>query len=72
MGVRNSTTAGRSRTVATFNGPMPTGVAVSKTNRVFVNFPRWGDPVEFTVAATIAEYGRESSSPISPKNSLGP
>ena len=29
---------------------MPTGVAVSKQNRMFVNFPRWGDPVEFTVA----------------------
>ena len=35
---------------AAFHGPMPTGVAVSKSNRVFVNFPRWGDPVEFTVA----------------------
>jgi sugar lactone lactonase YvrE len=35
---------------ATFTGPMPTGVTVSKTGRVFVNFPRWGDPVEFTVA----------------------
>jgi sugar lactone lactonase YvrE len=34
---------------AAFWGPMPTGVAVSKTGRVFVNFPRWGDPVEFTV-----------------------
>ena len=35
---------------AAVKGPMPTGVAVSKTNRVFTNFPRWGDPVEFTVA----------------------
>jgi sugar lactone lactonase YvrE len=32
------------------DGPMPTGVAVSKDGRIFVNFPRWGDPVEFTVA----------------------
>lgn len=36
--------------VAGFYGPMPTGVAVSKAGRIFVNFPRWGDPVEFTVA----------------------
>ena len=36
--------------VATFDEPMPTGVTVSKTGRVFVNYPRWGDAVEFTVA----------------------
>lgn len=37
-------------TVATFAGPMPTGVTVSRESRIFVNFPRWGDAVEFTVA----------------------
>jgi sugar lactone lactonase YvrE len=36
--------------VARFNGPMPTGVTVSQEGRIFVNFPRWGDPVPFTVA----------------------
>jgi sugar lactone lactonase YvrE len=36
--------------VAGVTGPMPTGIAVSKAGRIFVNFPRWGDPVEFTVA----------------------
>jgi acetyl esterase len=36
--------------VARFPGPaMPTGVAVSRSGRVFVCFPRWGDPVEDTV-----------------------
>jgi hypothetical protein len=30
------------------DGPMPSGVAVSETERIFVNFPRWFDPVEFT------------------------
>ena len=30
-------------------GPMPTGVAVSAKGRIFVNFPRWGDDVVFTV-----------------------
>jgi sugar lactone lactonase YvrE len=30
-------------------GPMPTGVSVSATGRVFVNFPKWGDDVPATV-----------------------
>jgi sugar lactone lactonase YvrE len=41
---------GQLEVVATFDGPMPTGVTVSRSGRIFVNFPRWGDPVEFTVA----------------------
>src|SRR3954471_22013244 len=36
--------------IAQFNGSMPTGVTVSQEGRIFVNFPRWGDPVPFTVA----------------------
>jgi sugar lactone lactonase YvrE len=36
--------------VATFDGAMPTGVTVSQKGRVFVNFPKWGDKVDFTVA----------------------
>ena len=36
--------------VATFNGPLPTGVTVANDGRIFVNFPKWGDPVEYTVA----------------------
>ncbi|MDQ2686760.1 MAG: major royal jelly family protein, partial [Armatimonadota bacterium] len=36
--------------VASFYGPMPTGVSVSHKGRVFVNFPRWGDKVPYTVA----------------------
>ena len=36
--------------VAYFNGPMLTGVTVSQEGRIFVNFPKWGDDVEFTVA----------------------
>ncbi|MCR0985526.1 major royal jelly family protein [Roseomonas populi] len=31
------------------NGPMPTGVTVSARGRIFVNFPKWGDEVPFTV-----------------------
>ena len=37
-------------TVAQFDGAMPTGVTVSHQGRIFVNFPKWGDEVEFTVA----------------------
>jgi hypothetical protein len=42
--------AGKIELVATFDGPMLTGVTVSPKGRIFVNFPRWGDSVEFTVA----------------------
>ncbi|WP_428938227.1 L-dopachrome tautomerase-related protein [Fontivita pretiosa] len=43
-------TIGRIEPAVLFYGPMPTGVAVSRSGRIFVNFPRWGDPVAFTVA----------------------
>ena len=36
--------------VAGITGPMPTGIAVSKEGRIFVNFPRWGDRVNYSVA----------------------
>ncbi|MCW3841944.1 major royal jelly family protein [Micromonospora yasonensis] len=35
--------------VHTFTGAMPTGVSVSHTGRIFVNFPKWGDQVPATV-----------------------
>jgi sugar lactone lactonase YvrE len=41
---------GKLEVVATFNGPMPTGVTVANNGRIFVNFPKWGDSVEYTVA----------------------
>ncbi|HYZ17481.1 MAG TPA: L-dopachrome tautomerase-related protein [Candidatus Acidoferrum sp.] len=40
---------GELETVATFDGPMPTGVTVSQRGRIFVNYPKWGDDVAFTV-----------------------
>lgn len=43
-------TIGTLETVAEFHGPMPTGVTVSHQGRIFVNFPKWGDDVQFTVA----------------------
>ena len=39
--------------VAQFDGAMPTGVTVSHQGRIFVNFPKWGDEVEFTVAEIV-------------------
>jgi sugar lactone lactonase YvrE len=36
--------------IAYFNGAMPTGITVSHQGRIFVNFPKWGDEVPFTVA----------------------
>lgn len=41
---------GKIEAVAFFNGPMPTGVTVSRSGRIFVNFPQWGDKVLYTVA----------------------
>ena len=36
-----------------FYGPMPTGVSVSEDGRIFVNFPKWGDDVKYTVAEIV-------------------
>ncbi|MGB9336732.1 MAG: L-dopachrome tautomerase-related protein [Candidatus Acidiferrales bacterium] len=41
---------GQLELVAKFDGPMPTGVTVANDGRIFVNFPRWGDNVDYTVA----------------------
>jgi sugar lactone lactonase YvrE len=51
---------GQLEVTATFDGAMPTGVTVSNDGRVFVNFPRWGDRVDYTVAevkqGTVSAY----------------
>lgn len=52
-GAPTDQTVGQLESVATFNGPMPTGVTVSRSGRIFVNFPRWGDDVPFTVAEVV-------------------
>lgn len=43
-------TVGKLEVVATFADAMPTGVSVADDGRIFLNFPRWGDRVEATVA----------------------
>jgi len=42
--------AGQPEVVATLHGDMPTGVTVSAKGRIFLTFPRWGDPVTANVA----------------------
>ena len=40
----NERVIGRLEVVATFNGPMPTGVSVANNGRIFVNFPVGATP----------------------------
>lgn len=67
-----SQTIGELELVTSFNGAMPTGVTVSQDERIFVNFPRWGDDVPYTVGEIIndevvpypnAEINLENSPP---------
>ncbi|HEV2472319.1 MAG TPA: L-dopachrome tautomerase-related protein, partial [Chthonomonadales bacterium] len=62
--------AGKKETVFKFYGPMPTGVAVSHSGRVFVCFPRWGDDVKSTV--TEIKNGRLISFPPEMNGRAGP
>lgn len=52
-----------------FNGAMPTGVAVSHKGRIFVSFPRWGDPLKTTVAELV--HGYETPFPNATMNKNG-
>ncbi|MDX1933748.1 MAG: L-dopachrome tautomerase-related protein [Capsulimonadales bacterium] len=38
------------RIVHSFQEAMPVGIAVSRTGRMFVSYPRWEDPLTFTLA----------------------
>ena len=46
----NEESLGELEPVFHFNDAMPTGVTVSHSGRIFVNFPKWGDNVSFTVS----------------------
>jgi hypothetical protein len=41
---------GALKPIAFFYGAMPTGVTISPKGRIFVNFPKWCDDVQFTMA----------------------
>ena len=45
--------AGELEVVHLFHDAMPTGVAVSREGRIFVNFPRWGDEPAQTVGEIV-------------------
>lgn len=62
-------TFGTLQTVHQFFGSMPTGVTVSQKGRIFVNYPRWGDPVPFTVGEIV--QGREVPFPSREINDFG-
>src|SRR5215207_6426869 len=51
--------AGKPELVATFDDPMPTGVTVSHKGRVFVNYPRWGDPMATGIDQRIQELNQQ-------------
>jgi hypothetical protein len=61
---------GELQLVARFDGAMLTGVTVSHQGRVFVNFPKWGDDVKFTVAEV--RDGRHSAYPDQATNDTAP
>ena len=72
LGAQNVSTTratGQLETVAQFFGAMPTGVTVSQKGRIFVNFPRWGDDVPFTVAEIVD--GKAVAFPSAKVNSFG-
>ena len=39
--------------IAFFHDAMPTGLTVSHKGRIFVNFPKWGDEVQYSVAEVL-------------------
>ncbi len=63
-------TVGTLEQVAAFEGSMPTGVTVAPNGRIFVNFPRWGDPVPYTVAEI--RNGKAAAYPNEVINELDP
>ena len=58
--------------VAYFHDAMPTGVTVSLEGRIFVNFPKWGDEVSFTVGEIRAGEGRVVAYPDEAINQTNP
>jgi sugar lactone lactonase YvrE len=47
--VVTDTAVGQLEVVHLFEDAMPTGVTVSRTGRIFVCYPKWGDEIAFTV-----------------------
>ncbi len=64
----NAGATGKIEQVFAFKNQMPTGVTVSQSGRIFVNYPRWEDKVGFTVAEI--KGGREIPFPDAAINRL--
>jgi len=63
---------GKLEQVHHFTDAMPTGITVSHQGRIFVNFPKWGDEVSFTVAeihdGKLAAYPNEAMNRTNPND----
>ena len=59
--------------VHAFYGEIPTGVSVSETGRIFINFPEWGDDVQATVVEIVdgelVPYPSKEANTFDPANS---
>ena len=67
-GAPDTKQSGKLELVHNFTGPMVTGVTVSKSGRIFANFPRWGDKVVHSVVEI--EGNREVAFPDKQWNTL--
>ncbi|WP_429949942.1 L-dopachrome tautomerase-related protein [Enterococcus sp. AZ101] len=58
--------------VHAFYDEMPTGVSISETGRIFINFPEWGDNVKATVVEIVDDklvpYPSQEANIFDPKN----
>lgn len=62
--------------IASFYDQLPTGVTVTQDQRIFVSFPRWEDPVAYTVGevidgATVRPYPNAAINQFDPANPGG-
>ena len=63
---------GKLEQVHEFYGAMPTGVSLSETGRIFINFPEWGDQVTATVVERVdgklIPYPSQEANAFDPQN----
>ena len=73
MGLPTENYFGELEQVHAFYGEMPTGVSVSETGRIFINFPEWGDDVQATVVEIVdgelVPYPSKEANTFDPANS---
>ena len=69
-GFATEQTIGVIEPVFRFHDAMPTGVSVANDGRIFINFPKWGDDVHFTVG--VIKEGRVVAYPDQATNTFDP